>query len=79
VHSTTIEENDEGFIYWLQGQHDERKVIIEYLKEVLDNVRVIDSPIGAAQATVKIIIQEIEDNVHHEGPKELRKQNDSKS
>ena len=58
--------SEEGLAYRIQGQEEERLVVLEYLREVLDNVRVIDSPIGAAQATVKIIIQEIEDNLHHE-------------
>lgn len=64
--TVTEDQNDEGFVYWLQGQEDERQKILNYLKNVLDNVRKIDSPIGSAQATVKNIIEEIEENIHHE-------------
>ena len=64
--TVTADQEDEGFVYWLQGQEDERQVILTYLRSALNNVREIDSPIGAAQATVKTIIEEIEENVHRE-------------
>lgn len=62
----TQDQEDEGFVYWLQGQEDERQAILRYLRDVLKNVRQIDSPIGSAQATVKTIIEELEESVHRE-------------
>jgi len=62
----TQDQEDEGFVYWLQGQEDERQAILRYLRDALNNVRKIDSPIGAAQATVKTIIEELEESVHRE-------------
>jgi hypothetical protein len=66
--SDTLEEQyDEGVAYWLLGAAQERQTILSYLRDVLNNIREVDSPTGAAQATIKTIILEIEEDVHHEG------------
>jgi len=56
---------DEGFAWLTFGAAQERKAIVDYLKDVLNNVRVLDSPIGSAQAIVQTIIEEIEEDIHH--------------
>jgi hypothetical protein len=32
--TVTADQEDEGFVYWLQGQEDERQVIMHYLRDV---------------------------------------------
>jgi len=69
--NTMNDHQDEGFAYLTFGAAQERQAILDYLKDVLHNVRKVDSPIGSAQAIVKTIIEELEEDLHHKGGSKL--------